>query len=554
MKSDDQTRDYSMNSNSFVGGINRDLEEKAVMKTAQNQGLPYINLTKIPLNPDFLKVINVELSQKARSICFFKSSNHLRIAVEDPNNNELLGLLNNLKQDGYKVEISLASPDSINEALKFYFNSDDYIEAKIVKTVDESKLKNFSNEVSELHEIEKNVSSLTSDELLNRINIIAINAGATDVHFEPGKGDTVIRFRIDGLLYQVMSMSNSVFENLKNQIKYVSKIQMNLVSVPQDGRYSFEYNSEIISVRVATIPTNHGESFVCRLLRTPKKTIDLEELGFRGHALKKLENVKNMTNGLVLCTGPTGSGKSTTLYSLLGTLNSPTQKIITLEDPIEYSIDGVTQSQVNEKRGYTFAEGLKTILRQDPDVVMVGEIRDLNTAQAVIQASLTGHVVLSTLHTNSALDTMVRLKNMGLDSYMIAPALDYIIAQRLVRKVCKSCSKMRELNGEEQAEFEKILLKIENITGEVFENKTHVAEVIGCKKCSDTGYKGRSVIAEVFKVNEEITRLILEKASTIKIIEAIRKQGFITMIEDGYSKVSLGITTFDEVKRVSNLC
>ncbi|MBI4232583.1 type II/IV secretion system protein, partial [Candidatus Peregrinibacteria bacterium] len=429
-----------------------------------------------------------------------------------------------------------------------------YTKIKLVENVEEKSINTYEKEIESLADIPLKLAAVTAEEGINLMNIGAMKTHASDIHYEPEEGKIVVRFRIDGVLHKIFEIKPDVYKNLANQLKYQSRMQLNVATIPQDGRYVFNFNEKKIAVRVSTIPTPYGESFVCRYLVGDDQAADFAELGFQGLALKKLQNVCNISHGMVLATGPTGSGKSTTLYALLRKMTTPQNKVITLEDPVEYNITGVTQSQIDEKHGYNFANGLRAVLRQDPDVVMLGEIRDLETAQTAAQAALTGHIVLSTLHTNSAIESIPRLINMGLAPFMVAPALDTIIAQRLVRKVCNACSTLENIPDSAKKEFEETMKNLAKVNpAAVVQVPEKVPTVHGCKACSNTGYTGRIVLAEVITINNELKDLVLNNASTVDLITAVRKEGIITMREDGFLKVAQGLTTLEEVFRVTNI-
>lgn len=538
-----------------VTEINREFQEKSTMNQAHTLGLAYLDISHTPLNPDFLKLVDYETAKRARLIPFFRVAKKIRIAVQDVENPETKAAIKVLQDIGYEVDISMASSTGIDDALKFYSESEEkYKKIEIVKNVAKSSIETYEKEIADLASLSTKLDTVTAEEGLNMLNIAAMKTGASDIHYEPEENTVVVRLRIDGVLHKGLEMKPATYKNISNQIKYESKMQLNINTVPQDGRYMFMFNDTKVGVRVSSIPTPYNESFVCRFLIGEETPLTFEELGFQGPALKKLQKVSKISHGMVLSTGPTGSGKSTTLYTLINIMNTPENKIITLEDPVEYPIKGVTQSQIDEKRGYDFAGGLRALLRQDPDVVMLGEIRDLETAQTAAQAALTGHVMLSTLHTNSAIETIPRLVNMGLPPFMIAPALDTIIAQRLVRKVCPNCSTLEPLAESELEEYENIMkiLKVVN-PGAVIEIPEKTPRVHGCEKCSQTGYSGRIVLAEVVTISSEIKNLILNNASLVDLITAARKEGMITMREDGFLKVAQGLTTLEEVFRVTNV-
>lgn len=537
-----------------VGQINREFQEKSVMRQAKELNLPYVNLAKTPLNHDFLKLIPFETSKQSRVVSFYLLGKKLKVAVDNHELPETVAVLANLKEQGYEVIVNLASNLGMDEALKHYENKDDFKKLDIVKKVDTTKIGTYEKEIANLSSLGDKLDGVAAPEALNLVNMGAVKTGVSDVHYEPDAKSCTVRFRIDGVLHKVFEIKSDTYKNLANQLKYQSKMQMNVYTIPQDGRYDFDFNERKIAVRVSSIPTPYGESFVCRFLSGDNKTIGLEELGFQGTALAKLQNACSISQGMVLVTGPTGSGKSTTLYTLLGTMNTPENKVITLEDPVEYNLPGVTQSQIDEKREYTFANGLRSILRQDPDIVMLGEIRDLPTGETAAQAALTGHVLLSTLHTNSAIETIPRLINMGLPAFMVAPALNTIVAQRLVRKVCKHCVKMEAMTDSEKQEFEKVVenLKV-SCPNQIFEVPAQIPKVIGCDKCSNTGYKGRIVIAEVITMSAELKNLVMNNASSVDLITAARKEGIMTIREDGFSKVAQAMTTLEEVHRATNV-
>jgi len=534
--------------------VNEKLQEDAALKKARELKVPYVDLKKTPLNVDMLKIMSIDDVISSRIIPFLLIGKTLHLAstnLSDVNDNPIV---NKIQSQGYQVQFSLSSSNSIDHAIQFYDSRKKYKEIEIVTNVDQDSIKTFDKEISLLAEIPEKLKTLTGDEGVNLIDIGAMRTGASDVHYEPGEKDVIVRFRIDGVLYIVFHIENSVFKKIADQLKYKSGLKMNLVELPQDGRYLFIYNDQKIAVRVSTIPSVHGESFVCRYLSSKNEALSFEELGFSNISLSRVDKIPNLSQGMVLVSGPTGSGKSTTLYAILHKMNTPENKIITLEDPVEYYVDGITQSQVNTSKNYTFAAGLRSILRQDPDVVMVGEIRDKETANTAVSAALTGHVVLSTIHTNSAIDSIPRLVNMGVEPFMAAPALHTIVSQRLVRKVCTHCSTTRPLEDKERDEIQKIANSIKNIGyHQNIDIPSETPKVVGCKACSNTGYRGRAVISEVLTVSTEIKDLILKSASTVDIIMAARKEGMITIREDGILKVLDGTTTIEEVHRVTNV-
>ena len=534
--------------------IDRDYIEQATLKKAKELGLSYINIAKTPINPDLLKILKPTTAKKAMMMPFFRIGKRLRVAIVDPNNAETKRVIEELKKQKYLININLASEEGLKEVLKLY-ESDQYKVKKEIKTTyEESSVQSYEKELVNLGELKEKVEAATSEEGLQLINMGAMKTGASDIHFEPEANNVRVRFRIDGILHKVFDLETSTYKNLVNQIKYLSKMKLNINNVPQDGRFSFDLNKRKIDVRVSDIPTQFGESFVFRLLDSEKGLLSYEEMGFEHGYLEKMQNLTNLSHGMILCTGPTGAGKTSTLYTVLDKFNSPEAKIITLEDPIEYNLKGISQSQINEKRGYNFADGLKSILRQDPDIVMIGEIRDVDTAETASQAALTGHVVLSTLHTNSAVETIPRLINMGLPPFMVAPSLNTIIAQRLVRRVCDNCKVMKPIPETELKDIKQTVEAINKVRPDLkIEIPDKLPRPVGCDKCSHTGYSGRIAIHEIIDIDYEIRDMILKEESSNNILLAARRKGLITMREDGILKVLEGITTLEEVTRVTGI-
>ncbi|MCD6178092.1 type II/IV secretion system protein [bacterium] len=389
-------------------------------------------------------------------------------------------------------------------------------------------------------------------ELLEIILGGAIHLRSSDIHFEPQKEKTRLRIRIDGMLYDVLVLETSLYHKILNRIKLLSGIKLNVTDRPQDGRFSILIKNDVIEVRASTLPSEYGETIVLRLLN-PKDLISIEELGLRKDLLDLFLKEIKKPNGMIIVTGPTGSGKTTTLYAFLKEIQRPEIKVITIEDPIEYHLKGIAQTQVDPQKGYDFASGLRSIVRQDPDVILVGEIRDLETAQIALQAALTGHLVFTTLHTNDAAGTVTRLISLGAKPFNIAPALNLAIAQRLVRKVCTKCLKFKNADENELSKFKKHLknlpknIKIPNIQKGL---KIPVAE--GCPECNFTGYKGRTGIFEAFLVDSELESFILKSPSVSALKEKAIKKGMVTMYQDGLIKVLEGKTTLQEVERVTS--
>jgi type II secretory ATPase GspE/PulE/Tfp pilus assembly ATPase PilB-like protein len=393
-----------------------------------------------------------------------------------------------------------------------------------------------------------------------------VHLEASDIHIEPREEQAKIRIRIDGLLQDVINFDLKIYEGLLNRIKLLSGLKLNITDRPQDGRFSISIpstraklgaglvphrnevsgagNEVFIEIRTSTLPAEYGETIVLRLLN-PKSLIELEVLGLREDLLEIFEKEIKKPNGMIIVTGPTGSGKTTTLYAFLRKVQKPEIKIITIEDPIEYHLKGISQTQVDPKKGYDFASGLKSIMRQDPDVILVGEIRDLETASIALQSALTGHLVFTTLHTNDAAGTVARLQALGEKPVNIAPAINMAIAQRLVRKVCKKCVKFEKPLAEDLRKIKK------GLRGFKIGVKIKIPKTVGCQDCNFTGYRGRIGIFEAFLVDDEMEKFILTSPSIAELREKAIKKGMVTMYQDGLIKVLEGVTTIEEVERVT---
>jgi general secretion pathway protein E len=412
----------------------------------------------------------------------------------------------------------------------------------------------FQNIYSFAELIEASAAEDTSV-LVKTIMAGAIYINASDLHFEADKEGSVLRIRIDGILQKACSFNSLLYKSIVSRIKLISQMKLNIDKKPQDGRFTIvlekEENPEQIEIRVSTLPSEYGETIVMRVLN-PKSLINLEDLGLRKDLYQIFSEQAEKPNGMIIVTGPTGSGKTTTLYAFLKNIKSPEIKIVTIEDPIEYHLDGISQTQVDTKKGYDFASGLRSIVRQDPDVILVGEIRDLETASIALQAALTGHLVLSTLHTNDAAGTIARLHALGEQAVNIAPALNMIVAQRLIRKICPECAEEKIIPQEILKELKEELKDIpKTIEIPELNENTKILFPRGCKKCHNTGYKGRVGIFEAFVIDPEAEEFILTSPSSSALEKFAKEKGMTTMKQDGYIKILNGVTTIEEVKKVA---
>lgn len=411
----------------------------------------------------------------------------------------------------------------------------------------ESQVKNTADFKNK---IERSLLKNTS-ELLEIVMAGAINLGASDIHIEPEKEKAKIRIRLDGLLQDLMFLDQKTYQGVLSRIKFLSGLKFNVSDRPQDGRFSVIWDKAPIEIRTSVIPAEFGESVVMRILN-PKSLIGIEALGLRSDLFELVEKEIKKPNGMIIVTGPTGSGKTTTLYAFLKKIYDPEIKIITIEDPIEYRLEGVSQTQVAPEKGYDFASGLRSIMRQDPDVILVGEIRDSETVDIALQAALTGHFVLSTLHTNDAAGTIARLVSLGANIANIGPAMNLALAQRLVRKVCPKCAELREATEEECKKIKNGLAGIaKNVALPKITEKIKIPHAKGCPACNQTGYRGRVGLYEAFVMDDEMKKFVSSSPSIVEMKEKAIKKGMITMHQDGLIKILEGLTTLDEVEKIT---
>ena len=424
-------------------------------------------------------------------------------------------------------------------------------EIRISRLPNQEKAKNIP---SFAESISLALGSSTS-QLLDTILIEAIDLGVSDIHFETKENDVKIRLRVDGVLQDLITINKVIYNSLLSRLKLVSGIKLNISNRPQDGRFSIvaeETNGERqeIEVRSSTLPSEYGESIVLRVLN-PKNLISLEKLGLNDDLLKIFRREITKPNGMIIVTGPTGSGKTTTLYAFLKEVNNSEVKIITIEDPIEYRLEGISQTQTDPEKGYSFASGLKAIVRQDPDIILVGEIRDLETAEIALQAALTGHLVFSTLHANDAAGTIARLIDLGAKAPSVSSAINLVVAQRLLRRVCPECAKMESPDTSLLKRIRANLKGAPEQTADILLEKTaKVPVAVGCQNCSFTGYRGRIGVFETFLIDEEMEKFILQKPSTGELKTKAKEKGMITMYQDGLIKVLQGLTTISELEHM----
>jgi len=501
--------------------IAREAEERHAKERAQKLGLDYINLVSYPFAPNVLALIPKEKALQYRLVAYLKVENLVKVATDNPPNVAAEELLENLKKQAqFDFRLSFCSRTSLDFALSRYDTLLPETRETKVEVTKESQ-DSFEKEISSIKALRDKITTVSTTELLDVVFAGAMRLDASDIHIEPASQQMRIRYRIDGVLQNVADLPMEAFHNLLSRVKYLAQLKLDITH-SQNGRFSVKVIGQDVDVRVATMPTSYGEAFTLRLLPKNKQFLTLEKLGFSEEGLAAIHEAISQPQGMILNTGPTGSGKTTTLYAILQKLNVSGTKIITLEDPIEYRISGIEQVQidvdkdaVSGKAKTSFLDALKASLRQDPNTLMIGEIRDKETADIALQAAMTGHLVLSTLHTNNAPSSFARLAEMGVEPYLMSGTINLIIAQRLVRKIHETC------------------------------------EGKGCDECHGTGFKGRIAILEYLVPGPEIEKLIQEKSPLREFEEIAKKLGMKTMHEDGLEKVKQGITTKEEVERVT---
>ncbi|KKW02321.1 MAG: Type II secretion system protein E [Parcubacteria group bacterium GW2011_GWC2_49_9] len=514
--------------------------------------VPFTDLREQTIRKDILSVLPEAIAQKHHIVVFDKTERDLKVATLDPFNIQLFEFLK--KKVGTNISIHLTSPGSMKTALSQYHKG---LSAEFKKITGE----NEAEGALEQTDLKKLAEDLPIIRIVDTLLEYAIFENASDIHIEPTENQTVVRYRVDGVLRDAMTLPKTAQAGIVARIKVLSKLKIDEHRLPQDGRFKISSAEHNIAFRVSILPVYDGEKVVLRLLNESSHLLTLEQLGFQMRALELLRQSIKKPHGIIYVTGPTGSGKTTTLYTIMNILNTPEINISTVEDPIEYRMPRVNQSQVNPKIGFTFANGLRSLLRQDPDIIMVGEIRDNETAEIAAHAAMTGHLVLSTLHTNDAPTTLPRLSEMGIPSFLIASTSNLIIAQRLVRKICMGCIHSFTLNKTAVEELRKrfdldAILGVLEKESIIQSAKAPIESMLfyrgkGCKRCNNSGYKGRVGIYEALDVTKKMAELILINSSTEKIRQQAIADGMLTMLHDGFIKAKNGITTLEEVMRVT---
>lgn len=529
-------------SDKIIAQMNWVKEEQLAQAKAQILGVPYVDPSQQPISPEVLVYLPEEVAKRFVVVPIAKELDTLSVAMVDPLDLQVLEFIE--KKSGLAVRPYLATTDSINRAIAEQYTRGLSMEVS-------EALKEATVGISTSFAPQIGITGVLGEAPVARIVSTLLEYGikvrASDIHIEPLENETRIRYRVDGILHEKLILPRRIHEAIVSRIKILGSMKIDEKRLPQDARFNFKIAQEEIDLRLSTMPTAFGEKVVMRLLKKTGGVPALPELGLRGMALRRLEENIARPHGIILVCGPTGSGKTTTLYSVLSKLNSTRVNIMTLEDPIEYQIAGVNQVQVNTQAGLTFASGLRSFLRQDPNIIMVGEIRDQETADLAIQASLTGHLVFSTLHTNNASGALPRLLDMHAEPYLIASTVTCVVGQRVVRRACPTCKALKKITSE-------MVNKIKSVLGKLKEIKETSLEYYygkGCNECNNTGYLGRVGIFEVLVISEKIGRMILAHETSGAIEDQAIAEGMITMKQDGFLKVVEGQTTVEEVLRVA---
>jgi len=506
--------------------------------------VPFVALSETPSSSDALNLVPraVAEANNVFPFAFDKKKNELSLAMADPLNLEVIEFME--KKTGAKIKPFMAVPSEIKNVILERYGAG--LTSEVTAALKEAAPEITKN-VIDIKKLGEVIREAPIAKIVSTLLEFAVRSRASDIHLEPQEDKTRVRYRIDGILHEKLVLPKNVHDALVSRIKILSGMKIDEKRIPQDGRFNFRSDGDEVDLRVSSLPTIHGEKIVMRLLKKTGGIPSLPDLGLRGKALANLEDAILRPHGIIIVCGPTGSGKTTTLYAVLSKINTTRVNIVTLEDPVEYQIPGVNQVQINPQAGLTFASGLRAFLRQDPNIILVGEIRDTETADLAIQASLTGHLVFSTLHTNSAAGALPRLLDMHAEPFLLASSMTAIVAQRICRRVCPTCK-------EEYTPPPKVVEDIKMVLGNLLGEKKEGFKLFrgkGCPECSNTGYLGRIGIFEVLPVSEKIGRLILEHAPASDIEKQAVAEGMITMKQDGYLKVVEGITTIEEVLRVA---
>ena len=525
---------------------------------AQQAGLPFARILGYPISPEVLAIVPRDMAKNHGIVAYLRAGKKVRLGITDPLDDETTKAIKILKDNTpYQYLVAVIGDDSYRYALKLYEAIPDARPDTDKVSVSGADKQEFERDIKSLLDLKSKIKEVPTTKLVDILLTGAVKVGASDIHIEPTAEQVTIRYRLDGVLQTVAEFPGQITNSILSRLKFLAKLKLDVNRMPQDGRFTI--NDEVsgqakeIDIRVATIPVQYGEAVTMRLLDRDTGGVGVDSLGLTGLGLEQVLNAIKKPQGMVLECGPTGSGKTTTLYALLSMLNDPGKKVITLEDPIEYRMSGVLQSQVQPEHGYDFAAGFRSILRLDPDIVMVGEIRDAETAEMATQASLTGHIVLSTLHTNDAPTSIPRLIDLGVRPFLLSHAINVIMAQRLVRKVCAHCAVEKRPDEITMAEVKKRIARVPKLyqDGIPPEKEWLFLAGKGCEQCNGTGFHGRIGIFEVLIPNEAIEKMAVSQAPVSQLKQAAFDAGMMTMEQDGLIKAVTGATTVSEVWRVA---
>ncbi len=525
-------------------------EAQLYEKAATEMNVEFVALKGREIKKEVLNLIPGPVAGTHQVVAFDTDKDTIKLAMTDPTDIQTVEFLH--RKTGLEPKVFITTPSDLKDALRRYH----------AELEDDLRvIQDATGGDTSTKELKKAAEELPIINIVNSILEHAVYENASDIHIEPGEKEVTVRYRIDGMLKPVMTLPKAIQNGITARVKILSNLKLDEHMIPQDGRFKIQVQEEKLAFRVSILPVYDGEKIVMRLLHEGTKPVSLDQLGFLDKARALVESAIKKPHGMILVAGPTGSGKTTTLYSVLGILNQPGVNISTVEDPIEYRMPGVNQSQINPKVGFTFAAGLRSLLRQDPNIIMVGEIRDGETAEIAIHAAMTGHLVLSTLHTNDAPTTLPRLIDMGVAPFLVAYTTNIVVAQRLVRKVCSFCKKEYNLDKPALTELGRVFDTDKVL--ELFKNNLKLADNEkqmdamtfykgeGCRRCGNTGYKGRVGIYEVMEIDEALTKKINEHATANEIRDYARSKGMLTMLEDGLLKAKMGLTTISEILRVT---
>ncbi|MDP2593381.1 MAG: GspE/PulE family protein [bacterium] len=545
--------------NEQLSALKKKQEEELISALAEGYNLASVDLRPIPINMEALRLVPEEKARRAQLAAFNKLGKRVSIAARLPKSEETKTVLEDLDKAGFETVLFIASTSSLEKAWSKYAELSYATESKkgsleISDVEIEKEIKTFKN----ISDVEKSVKDSLQSKKSARISHVveiviagALWSGASDIHMEPEEENVRLRYRLDGVLNNILSFDLETYAFILSRIKLLSGLKLNVKAEAQDGRFSVHLGKDDIEIRTSILPGAYEESIVLRLLNPKAISVPLESLGIEPKLFKLLMREVEKPNGMLLTTGPTGSGKTTTLYAFLKRVHKPAVKIITIEDPIEYHLPGIVQTQVESEKGYSFASGLRSSLRQDPDIIMVGEIRDKETASIAINAALTGHLVFSTLHTNNAAGAFPRLIDLGINPKIITSAVSVVMAQRLLRKLCDNCKSQVSLQEEDEKFVKKVIDSLpEEEKKDLPKDRLKVWQATGCEKCNKSGYKGRIGVFEAILTDESVEKIVIQNPSERDIKEAAITQGILSMVQDGVIKVLKGVTSLEELKRV----